>query len=66
MPEVMISRMEKKYLIHEINKSGLITQLLGKFIFSNDDDEPILDTNSAQVPTLLIGSACCKADKIVS
>lgn len=59
MPEVMVSREVKRWLIHAINASGLIEETLKNCVF--DDKEAVLDGNSAHVPVLFIGS--CKRDK---
>lgn len=59
MPEIMLNREAKRWLIYAINKSGLIEKSLPKCIFL--DEEDVLDINSAHVPVLLIGS--CKRGK---
>lgn len=63
IPEVMMTRLQKRflcvYILEEINKNKIFNDV----IFTNAKHDPILDMNSAFVPTFFVGSIKPNKDK---
>jgi hypothetical protein len=55
IPTLLTDRKTKKWIISAIKSEGIISNELKNYAFVNEDD--LLDTNSAHVPVLLLGSA---------